>query len=171
MREDRIRCEGIDASGSARTWRARSRCLRAAASLSLSLSLGLVDEYHGLRSCLVGASGRPRSVSVSAGFDFEARAASAEACSSRSAKRLMWPLDDSGIEEDPDPDATGGAGSSASLSAGGGECGGVIPARERSAPRRDSASATSTRSASSVSLSLAAASSRRTRSMLSSRYG
>jgi len=134
-----MRCEGIEASGSARTWRARSRCLRAAAVLSASLSLGPDDEYHGLRSCLVGASAMPRSVSVSAGLDFEARAASAAVCSSRSAKRLMWPLD-KGIEEDADPDATGGAGSSAALSPGGGECGGVIPARERSAPRRDSAS-------------------------------
>ena len=157
-----MRCEGMDARGSARTWRARSRCLqhnsgarlphkrgkkkephlRAAAVLSPSLSLAVVDEYHGLRSCLVGASASPRSVSVKAGLDFEARAASAEACSSRSAKRLMWPLEN-GIEEEPDPDATGGPGPSVSLSpgsSGGGECGGVIPARERSTPRRDSAS-------------------------------
>ena len=98
------------------------------------------DEYHGFRSCLVGARAMPRSVSVSAGLDFEARVASAAVCSSRSAKRLMCPLDRV-IEEDPDTDATGGAGLSACSSPGGGECGGVIiPARERSTPRRDSAS-------------------------------
>ena len=115
--------------------------LRAAAVLSASsVSLGADDEYHGLRSCLVGASAMPRSVSVSAGLDLEARAARAAACSSRSANRLMCPSD-MGIEDDPDPDAMGCAGPSASLSLGGGECGGeLIPARERSTSIRDSAS-------------------------------
>jgi len=119
--------------------RERDPHLRAAAVLSLSLSLGADDEYHGFRSCLVGASATPRSVSVTAGLDFEARAASAAVCSSRSAKRLMCPLDGV-MEEDPDPSATAGAGALASPSSGGGECGGVIPTRERSTPRRDSAS-------------------------------
>lgn len=92
-------------------------------------------EYHGRRSSFVGARGMPRSESVIGGLDFEARAASAAACSSRSAKRLMCPL----LKGIADPDATGVVLLSISVLRGG-EDGGVIPARARSVLRRDSAS-------------------------------
>lgn len=106
-----FRCEGIDESGSALSWRARSRCLvddvgllgprsaeidsvgahlLASAVLSSFPPVG-VTEYHGWRSCFVGTRGTPPSESVIAGLDFEARAARAAACSSRSAKRLICP--------------------------------------------------------------------------------
>ena len=77
----------------------------------------------------------PRSESVIAGLDFEARAARAAACSSRSAKRLMCPL----LKGMAGPEEMGAVLLSASA-LGGGEDGGVIPARARSALRRDSAS-------------------------------
>jgi hypothetical protein len=77
----------------------------------------------------------PRSKSVIAGLDFEARAARAAACSSRSAKRLMCPL----LNGMSDPEATGVMLLPVSAMWGGGE-GGVIPARARSVLRRDSAS-------------------------------
>jgi hypothetical protein len=66
-------------------------------------------------------------------LDFEARAARAAACSSRSAKRLMCPL----LKGMADPE--GAVLLSASVLRGG-EDGGVIPARARSVLRRDSAS-------------------------------
>jgi len=83
----------------------------------------------------VGARGMPRSESVVVGLDFEARAARAAACSSRSAKRLMCPL----LNGVLDPEATGVVLLPVSALRGGEE-GGVIPARERSVLRRDSAS-------------------------------
>jgi hypothetical protein len=92
-------------------------------------------EYHGWRSCFVGARGMPRSESVIAGLDFEARAARAAACSSRSAKRLMCPL----LNGMSDPEATGVILPLVSVLRSGEE-GGVIPARARSVLRRDSAS-------------------------------
>lgn len=83
----------------------------------------------------MGARGVPRSESVIAGLDFEARAARAAACSSRSAKRLMCPL----LKGTAGPGAVGVVLLSASV-LGGGEDDSVIPARARSALRRDSAS-------------------------------
>jgi len=83
----------------------------------------------------VGARGMPQSESVIAGLDFEARAARAAVCSSRSAKRLMCPL----LNGTTDPEATGVMLPSVSVPRGG-EGGGVIPARTRSVLRRDSAS-------------------------------
>ena len=154
----RLRCEGIEESGSALSWRARSRRLVMYSTLGLSVgtttSSGFgsrthllasvvlssllpvpAAEYHGWRSCLVGARGTPRSKSVIAGLDFEARATRAAACSSRSAKRLMCPL----LNGMPDPVATGVILLPVSTLRGGEE-GGVIPARARSVLRRDSAS-------------------------------
>jgi hypothetical protein len=92
-------------------------------------------EYQGRRSCFVGARGMPRSESVIAGLDFEARAARAAVCSSRSAKRLTCPL----LNGMSDPEATGVMLLLVSVLWGGEECG-VIPARARSVLRRDSAS-------------------------------
>lgn len=83
----------------------------------------------------MGARGMPRSESVIAGLDFEARAARAAACSSISAKRLICPL----LEGMADPEAMGAALLSASMLRGG-EDGGVIPARARSVLSLDSAS-------------------------------
>jgi len=77
----------------------------------------------------------PRSESVIAGLDFEARAARAAACSSRSAKRLMCPL----LNGMSDPEATEVMLLPVSVLRGGEE-GDVIPARARSVLRRDSAS-------------------------------
>lgn len=50
----------------------------------------------------MGARGMPWSESVIAGLDFEARAARAAACSSRSTKRLMCPL----LDAMSDPEVT-----------------------------------------------------------------
>ena len=131
----RLRCEGIEDSGSVLGWRAKSRCLLASATLS-SLLPPPAAEYHGWRSCFVGAREMPRSESVIAGLDFEARAARAAVCSSRSAKRFMCPL----LKGMACPEVMGVVLLLSTSVLRGGEGGGVIPAQARSALRRDSAS-------------------------------